>query len=446
MWFGLWVECAEGKVAGMATSECVAMRRLAMASLIVCARRQGIQARFQMTATSESLGAGFFASVIHMNGPCSSSNGQRWMATGRKKSENGGGGGGGGGGAPSLFDQWLALNPLPQTSLDDVLRSSSDADSVVMLERLQQSPTSPGIQSSSYGRLKPLMEEEEEEEEEEEQARERGEVAGASRDLESSLWVSEIEQEAEFWNGSFSDGASDSGNGSVWSVLGVEQRGKRWDVNTKHGDQDGQRRQYRRFSWVDTADVLYQCLCDYGQMVWDNKHKCFLQVNTSEGAEPILVVPPMIQQPTQSSCTPSEYLKVLRERKDGEATTRMLLALVSSSAAALGVFHDDVLVLHKVVTAYTVRAKQGKAQLHYLSQGGPGRMSVGGGLRARETRRLFTHICEKLNEWHKEIEGCNLLFYSGNMRVWNEGPHYWLFLLLLISLHPRFMHAITQEC
>jgi hypothetical protein len=50
--------------------------------------------------------------------------------------------------------------------------------------------------------------------------------------------------------------------------------------------------------------------------------------------------------------------------------------------------------LHQVVTAYTVRAKQGKAQLHYLSQGGPGRMSVGGGLRARETRRLFTHICE----------------------------------------------------
>lgn len=27
---------------------------------------------------------------------------------------------------------------------------------------------------------------------------------------------------------------------------------------------------------------------------------------------------------------------------------------------------------------------------------------------------------QKLNEWHKEIEGCNLLFYSGNMRVWNE--------------------------
>ncbi|KAH9544937.1 hypothetical protein CY35_12G021300 [Sphagnum magellanicum] len=387
----------------MATSECVAMHRLAMASLIVCARRQGIQSRFQMTATGEILGAGFFASVIHMNGPCSSSsNVQMWLATGRKKSENGGGGGGGG--APSLFDQWLALNPLPQTSLDDDLRSSSDADSEVMLQRLQQSPASAGIQTSSYGRLKPLMEEkeeEEEEEEEEEQARERGEVGGASRELESSLWVSEFEQEAEFW----------IGNGSVWSVSGVEQRGKRWDVSTKHGDQDGQRRQYRRFSWVDTADVLYKCLCDYGQMVWDNKHKCFLQVNTSEGAEAIPVVPPMIQQPTQSSCTPSEYLKVLRERKDGEATTRMLLALVSSSAAALGVFHDDVLVLHKflhpVVTAYTVRAKQGKAQLHYLSQGGPGCMRVGGGL------------C-KLNEWHKEIEGCNLLFYSGNMRVWNE--------------------------
>ena len=44
-----------------------------------------------------------------------------------------------------------------------------------------------------------------------------------------------------------------------------------------------------------------------------------------------------------------------------------------------------------------MRAKQGKAQLHHLRQGGPGRMSVGGGIRARESERLFSRICEVLD-------------------------------------------------
>jgi hypothetical protein len=60
-------------------------------------------------------------------------------------------------------------------------------------------------------------------------------------------------------------------------------------------------------------------------------------------------------------------------------------------------FYAFPFVSHQVITAYTVRAKQGKAQLHYLRQGGPGRMSVGGGIRARETARLFSRICEVLN-------------------------------------------------
>lgn len=57
----------------------------------------------------------------------------------------------------------------------------------------------------------------------------------------------------------------------------------------------------------------------------------------------------------------------------------------------------------QVITAYTVRAKQGKAQLHHLRQGGPGRMSAGGGIRARETERLFSRICEVFDLFFSQI-------------------------------------------
>lgn len=33
-----------------------------------------------------------------------------------------------------------------------------------------------------------------------------------------------------------------------------------------------------KFSWRDTADIFYECLQECGQMVWNNKHKCFVQV------------------------------------------------------------------------------------------------------------------------------------------------------------------------
>ncbi len=47
-----------------------------------------------------------------------------------------------------------------------------------------------------------------------------------------------------------------------------------------------------------------------------------------------------------------------------------LLVLLSADSAALGIFQDGRLVQHKVLTGYTVRRKQGKAQLTYGRQGG----------------------------------------------------------------------------
>ena len=53
---------------------------------------------------------------------------------------------------------------------------------------------------------------------------------------------------------------------------------------------------------------------------------------------------------TRSDCEPGKcrYLKSLRQSQDVGNQSKLLLALVSSSAAALGIFEDDSLVLHKV--------------------------------------------------------------------------------------------------
>ena len=64
----------------------------------------------------------------------------------------------------------------------------------------------------------------------------------------------------------------------------------------------------------------------------------------------------------------------------------------------------------QVITAYTVRAKQGKSQLNHLKGGGGhGRMSVGGGLRARETKRLFEDINEVLLLYFTTSDSIHLL-------------------------------------
>lgn len=47
-----------------------------------------------------------------------------------------------------------------------------------------------------------------------------------------------------------------------------------------------------------------------------------------------------------------------------------LLVLLSADSAALGLLREGELAAHKVLTGYTVRRKQGKAQLTYQREGG----------------------------------------------------------------------------
>lgn len=138
---------------------------------------------------------------------------------------------------------------------------------------------------------------------------------------------------------------------------------------------------------------------------------------------------------------------------------QQLLVLLSADSAALAMYSGGALSRHKVLTGYTVRRQQGKAQAAYQRQGGgaplstcvgrrgwgrpaawlpwgcsrvcptalhrlscllpatsralAGARSVGGSMRARETRRLFQAAAATLAAWAPDLDACSLLFRSG---------------------------------
>ncbi|GAQ88565.1 hypothetical protein KFL_004400030 [Klebsormidium nitens] len=141
----------------------------------------------------------------------------------------------------------------------------------------------------------------------------------------------------------------------------------------------------------------------------------------------------MIQTLDQSPEDPSHSISLAAPTKAGPKQLRRvrrlsllrrkekhLVILLTSAAAALCIWEDGQLVRHKVITAYTVRAKQGKSQLNHMRGKTGGGLSVGGSLRMQETARLFIRVNEKLTEWADALEGCGALFHSGPIRAWNE--------------------------
>eukprot|EP00850_Spirogloea_muscicola_P002858 SM000011S19036 [mRNA] locus=s11:521842:524216:+ [translate_table: standard] len=198
--------------------------------------------------------------------------------------------------------------------------------------------------------------------------------------------------------------------------------------------------QWRRFSWRDTSDALYTVLRERGADSLVAEAGAFVEAfPPSTGALPIPprmrfeFHPPRIQPLPHAAASPGEYfllfLADLQERRAraGGQPMRHVLVLLAADSAALGIFSDGQLVAHKVVTAYTIRAKQGKSQLKHLRQGGSaGRMSAGGGLRVQEARRFVHRIAEanrpqlssltsKLREWKEEVRCADLIFYSGDI-------------------------------
>lgn len=78
----------------------------------------------------------------------------------------------------------------------------------------------------------------------------------------------------------------------------------------------------------------------------------------------------------------------------------MLVLLLRAGSAALGVWCDDALLLHKVTTKYVVRGN-GRAQTSYRKTKGKSR--AGSRLRLRNAQSLLEETNERLRSWEREV-------------------------------------------
>ena len=76
------------------------------------------------------------------------------------------------------------------------------------------------------------------------------------------------------------------------------------------------------------------------------------------------------------------------------------LTLVRAGQAAVGYFHQGILLDHKVFRGYLVRQKQGKSQFKYLKTKGKSRS--GSRIRLEETLLFFNEINERLQVYAKQ--------------------------------------------
>jgi hypothetical protein len=98
-----------------------------------------------------------------------------------------------------------------------------------------------------------------------------------------------------------------------------------------------------------------------------------------------------------------------------ELAPNFLIILIQAGNASLGHYEADVLLNHKVVRKYMVRAKQGKAQTGHLKTKGKSR--AGSRVRLAQTEEFFDEIVEKLLDW--ETDDVEYIFYSSAIHWWN---------------------------
>ena len=107
----------------------------------------------------------------------------------------------------------------------------------------------------------------------------------------------------------------------------------------------------------------------------------------------------------------STYLSTLPEEPPP-----YLMLLIEAGSAAIGYFEHGEPVLHKALSTYMVRQKQGKSQLKHLNQKGKSRL--GSRIRLRNTITFFEQINNKLQEWG-ETDYVQYIFYHSSIPHWN---------------------------
>jgi len=103
--------------------------------------------------------------------------------------------------------------------------------------------------------------------------------------------------------------------------------------------------------------------------------------------------------------------------RDAETPGRHVVLLVQAGATAIGLWEDDDLIAHKVISKYVVRGK-GRAQPTYLATKGKSR--YGSRLRLRNARAQLVQTNEKLLEFWQRHGAPRLVHYSAPVRTWPE--------------------------
>lgn len=157
-------------------------------------------------------------------------------------------------------------------------------------------------------------------------------------------------------------------------------------------------------------------------ILWDNDTKKGVLYGTNSEGEKILDFRVPLTFPTLPKKEDEELSLCLSDYSDKITTLPKpyLLILIQAGAASLGYFEEGELVYHKVITAYMVRKKQGKAQIKHLNTKGKSRL--GSRIRLQNTILFFEKINAKLKKWHQEsaiFDKIERIGQSGSPDVWH---------------------------
>ncbi|WP_051295788.1 hypothetical protein [Eisenibacter elegans] len=95
----------------------------------------------------------------------------------------------------------------------------------------------------------------------------------------------------------------------------------------------------------------------------------------------------------------------------------LILLLEAGGTAGLAYLEEGAMVQHKIIRRYTVRKKQGKAQLNHLKT--RGKSKAGSRVRLAETILFFEDINQKLLEWEVAPQASQI-WYSATPPVWHR--------------------------
>lgn len=170
---------------------------------------------------------------------------------------------GGGGGDSSVFDEWLTANPLPGTS---PAKENPNGGTNECLESRHIKTHVP--ETLGHCKLERLGEYRDFDVR---LASDSPSVNGKKMDIVAF-------DDMDLWSNSTRRRSVLGGDESMLNSVSSELNEFRREGDKGFDFEDLRHLGHRGFSWRNTTDVFYECLCVCGQMVWDNKHKCFLQV------------------------------------------------------------------------------------------------------------------------------------------------------------------------